>query len=346
MQRAEILFRRFLDGGEKEIDKAIADRESEQLFLDFKRSTDGGRSGRLDDKDRANLAKAISGFGNSEGGVVVWGVDCRDVDGSGDVARMKMPITNPERFKSWLEDAVSKVTLPVHPKVEHGILNSGDGTGFVITHVPKSAFAPHQVQQDGIYYTRSGSSFTRVTHGILQGMFGHPSPAHLSHEWRQLGIQIVPAVERARKVIVDLGLLLRSHGPGICRDLFASVAINTYPSHQSRSIFGITNDVHWRAESVRSGEWSAVTSDGFKLAPSAPTAVPLSLRLVLEPPFTHALSCQLTYGHGASPINVSVARIEGDVLSALFERLQPGANDRINDGEFGRLFMSAWSGDA
>ena len=36
-----------------------------------------------------NLSKAISGFGNSEGGVLVWGVDCsRDLE-DGDVAKAR-----------------------------------------------------------------------------------------------------------------------------------------------------------------------------------------------------------------------------------------------------------------
>ena len=89
MGRAEDLFKRLSDGGETEIDRLIVDRQSEELFLDFKRSADDGRGNRLHDNDRTNLAKAISGFGNSEGGVIVWGVDCRNQDNRGDVARAK-----------------------------------------------------------------------------------------------------------------------------------------------------------------------------------------------------------------------------------------------------------------
>ena len=68
MGRAEDLFRRLSENGAETIDALIADRQSEESFLDFKRSLDNGVGRRLHDSDRWNLAKAISGFGNSEGG--------------------------------------------------------------------------------------------------------------------------------------------------------------------------------------------------------------------------------------------------------------------------------------
>jgi hypothetical protein len=58
-------------GGEA-IDDLIAAQASEELFLDFKRSADDGKGRALHSSDRNNLAKAISGFGNSGGGVVLW----------------------------------------------------------------------------------------------------------------------------------------------------------------------------------------------------------------------------------------------------------------------------------
>ena len=106
MGRSDDLFDRIITAGEAGIDAFISDRQSEELYLDFKRSADQGAANKLAQHDRQNLAKAISGFGNSEGGVIVWGVDCRNLGASGDVATAKFPINNPTRFKSWLEGAV------------------------------------------------------------------------------------------------------------------------------------------------------------------------------------------------------------------------------------------------
>jgi hypothetical protein len=77
MSRAQELFDQLRSGGEQLIDEFIAEGHTEDLFLDYKRSTDCGGSRHLHANDWNNLAKAISGFGNSEGGVVLWGVDCR-----------------------------------------------------------------------------------------------------------------------------------------------------------------------------------------------------------------------------------------------------------------------------
>jgi hypothetical protein len=76
MDRAEEIFNRINEKGEAAIDDFILTRASEELFLAFKRSSDNGAGRILSQTDRNNLAKAVSGFGNSEGGVIVWGIDC------------------------------------------------------------------------------------------------------------------------------------------------------------------------------------------------------------------------------------------------------------------------------
>ena len=101
MSRAEDIYKRIEKGGEKALDELILTQQSEELFLDFKRSANSGNSTVLADKDRNNLAKVISGFGNSEGGVVVWGIECkRGIDGA-DLPKAKFPITNAKRFQSF-----------------------------------------------------------------------------------------------------------------------------------------------------------------------------------------------------------------------------------------------------
>jgi hypothetical protein len=86
--RAEDLFTELIAGGESAIDQFVKDRRAEELFIDYKRSADNSAGKKLHHTDRGNLAKAISGFGNSEGGLIVWGVTCQH-DGQG--ANYKAP---------------------------------------------------------------------------------------------------------------------------------------------------------------------------------------------------------------------------------------------------------------
>ena len=148
MQHAELLFKRIIKDGEKAIDDFILNRESESLFLDFKRSSDNGAGKKLSQTDRHNLAKAISGFGNSAGGLIIWGIDCTDCredDDFADIARAKHPITDPQRYKSWLEGAISSSTIPPHTGVQNHIVPVSDDKGLIITYMPKSDNAPHLV---------------------------------------------------------------------------------------------------------------------------------------------------------------------------------------------------------
>src|ERR1017187_578671 len=187
MGRAEDLFALITDRGEPAIDEFIAEWQSEELFLDFKRSASNGAGRRLTDHDRDNLGRAISGFGNSEGGLIVWGVDCRTDERKGDVALGKFPLQKPRRFKSWLENAVSGLTIPAHPNVRHATL-SGDNAaeGFVVTCIAKSHLAPHQCIRPPQYYMRAGSNFMPVPHAVLAGMFGRRPHPVIFHMWQAL----------------------------------------------------------------------------------------------------------------------------------------------------------------
>jgi hypothetical protein len=145
MGRPKDLFEKFSVEGEQAIDEFIQDRKSEELFLDFKVSANSGGGTKLHADDRANLAKAISGFGNSDGGVIVWGVSCKYDPKLGDIPTAKVPIAEPSRFVSRLESTVSGCTLPPHGLVRHRpIASAKPDEGFILTYVPKSSLAPHQ----------------------------------------------------------------------------------------------------------------------------------------------------------------------------------------------------------
>ena len=136
--RAKELFDRLVSKGVSAIDEFISEAASEELFLDFKRSANNGEGSRIHENDRKNLAKAVSGFGNSEGGTIVWGVECSPTNPKGDVASEKKPIRNPARFKSWLEGVVSGLTVPTHRGIIHHVIQGSDDTGYVVTLVPLS----------------------------------------------------------------------------------------------------------------------------------------------------------------------------------------------------------------
>ena len=179
MSRAEDMFQKLVYFGEDAIDEFLINLQTEELFLDFKQAVSAGNKGNsLHRDDRKNLAKGISGFGNSEGGVIVWGVECcRDAE-IGDVAQAKVKVKNVHRFLSWLENAISGCTIPSHNKVRNHIIScDANGDGFVATYIPKSDIAPLMTTTGNTIYIRSGSNNVPAPYSVIAGMFGRrPQP--------------------------------------------------------------------------------------------------------------------------------------------------------------------------
>ena len=179
MSRAEDIFQKLIYFGEDAIDDFIVNLQTEELFLDFKQAVSTGKNGTsLHKDDRKNLAKGISGFGNSEGCVIVWGVECsRDCD-IGDVAKAKVKVKNVHRFLSWLENAISGCTIPSHNRVRNHIISvDKNGDGFVATYIPKSELAPLMTTMGNNIYIRSGSNNVPAPYSVIAGMFGkRPQP--------------------------------------------------------------------------------------------------------------------------------------------------------------------------
>lgn len=179
MSRAEDIFQKLVYFGEDAIDEYILSQQTEELFLDFKQAVSVGKEFRtLHRDDRRNLAKCISGFGNSEGGVIIWGVECsRDIE-IGDVAKAKVKVKNVHRFLSWLENAISGCTIPSHNTVRNHIISCDEnGDGYVVTYIPRSEIAPLMTTTNATIYIRSGSNNVPAPYAVIAGMFGRrPQP--------------------------------------------------------------------------------------------------------------------------------------------------------------------------
>jgi len=279
--RSEELFERIKTGGEEAIDELILNAVSEELYLDFKRSTGEGGGKALHNKDRANYGRAISGFGNSEGGVIVWGLECKpDADGA-DVVGTKFPIEKPQRFKSWLEGATSGVTVPAHGSVEHNIVSTADvDKGFVVTMVPKSNDAPHQTVHGQRYYMRAGSSFLPVPHAVLAGMFGRRPQPWVYHRWD------IPTPERLGKdrVKLSVGLVLHNDGPGIAELMFVNVLLEEFIGPNCKLSFSNPDLQDWSGYFSYARHLSVIARDGVRLPPKA-WVTPFNIEIELHPPF-------------------------------------------------------------
>jgi hypothetical protein len=297
MERAEELFEKIKVEGNSAIDEFIFTRKAEELFIDFKRSADNGTGKHFNNNDRKNFHKAISGFGNSEGGIVVWGVDCsQGFDGS-DVAKAKCPIENVKRFVSWLEGAISGSTIPPHSGVQNFPLETDDkGNGFVVTYIPKSNNAPHQDVNSRRYYIRAGSDFVPISHDVLAGMFGkRPQPKVR----RNFHLYPLKTNRENGNIIVPIGLHFFNDGPGVAVDLFVSLHFLSVPGPNCKISYEIKLP-DFKDYSSCDYFLSIISNPDLRLPPGG-TLLPIIIEILLVPPFEKKLNIEGMLGFGNAP---------------------------------------------
>lgn len=211
----------------------VAESHQEDLHLDFKVLSGGDE---LDRDDRKNLAISTSAFANSEGGLVVWGVEAkRDAKGV-DAATALRPIQNPRAVLSKLQSLTGTATSPTVAGILHRVIEGDSRGGFLATLVPASDAGPHMAKLgEDRYFKRSGDSFYKMEHFDIADMFGRRARPRLNLDvalrvttW-QPGPPGNPAVIAATVAIHNVGRALARY-PFLSLGIAAPLAIAQYGS--------------------------------------------------------------------------------------------------------------------
>jgi len=198
----------------EDFDNFIATSQEENLWLDFKvpkspelNSTD----------DKRNLARALSGYANSSGGLVIWGVDARKNDKGVDCAIELRPIENVNRFLTRLNTLTGDGVDPTVAEVQHRILETEDGQGYAISLIPESDTGPHMSKLgEDRYYKRSGDSFYKMEHYDVADMFGKRHKPKLNIHYK--------IINPGAKVSVVIGMT--NHGRATASGPFLAFGCN------------------------------------------------------------------------------------------------------------------------
>jgi len=149
----------------------------ENEWLDFKGAA------QIDDAGtKKTWSEALAGFANTQGGVLIWGVDARKDQATGiDAACGLSFVKNPSTFKSRLNELHHQATEPPVLGVEIEAYSFGsDDNGFVICFVPESPFKPHRAEYAGRQYIiRAGDDFVVPSVSLLRNLFFSQSRCHL-----------------------------------------------------------------------------------------------------------------------------------------------------------------------
>lgn len=295
----------------------IARREAEKFFVDFKltQNSDYSQQRTLFDSDRNNFAKAISGFGNSEGGLIIWGIDASGrVD---DYAKSIKPIQGVDNFVSLLETFVSLSTLPAHTSVESFAVKKkkSDKEGVVVSVIPKSNDRPFQSLRDHKYYMRAGDSFVPVPHGVLQGMFGRaPQP----DVYWMYNINRNPTIGPNKEMEFQVGLMGVNGGLGIGEDIFG-FARAWNPGNASQIGVDLTDTQNYDFYKAYGVEFSFMSKQGFRLGYHQRTQM-LVMNFFLLPPFTDELYIKILIGGRNQQVYSKVIKKTPEQLTTIYNK--------------------------
>jgi len=226
----------------------------ERLHVDFKEKSDPSHE-KLEEDDKKNLARAISGFANSGGGVLIWGIKDKDIS--------PKPIKNIKLFITSILVLAPQVTDPVVEGIDGDWIPSdppATEVGFGLVLIPESSLPPHRVllKSKGIqnhYYLRSGTDFLIATHTQLEDMFGRrPQPKLTLHARITKGLSKSDGIW---SLYVILGI--ENEGRGTAKAPFLSVEIEPpYGVYE----FGLDGNGHFGLEKVTSSRGTKDTKYG------------------------------------------------------------------------------------
>ncbi|HIF0232292.1 TPA: AlbA family DNA-binding domain-containing protein [Legionella pneumophila] len=324
MDRAEEIFKLLQSHGEDEIDQFINSYQFENLFIDFKQIATKFDDKKLNDSDRKNYAKAISGFANSEGGVIVWGVECRNGP-LGDVATDKKPTKEPNKFASYLEGITSSCTLPPHTSVCNEVIYAKDDKdlGYVISYIPKSENSPHQVitgDKRYNYYLRAGSNFEPIPHGILAGMFGRrPQPKLI------MNFQAEPPIISDPTITFSFYITVGNNGLGLANKLYLALNVDEKPTNLSAK-YDSLSERFLLMKAFADSSCTIISTTDFYLPPKA---------------ILHVLRYEITM-HGALDENFVMTGNLGSENSAPISFKFSSAKDNLNK-IYDEIAKSRWT---
>ena len=157
----------------EDINDFVSLKQEENLTLDFKTINNANLTNK---DDKRNLAKSLSAFANSSGGLVIWGVEAKKNKKGIDCATGLKEIEDIRLFLSRLNEFTGMAVSPIVDDVRHRIIETSANKGIAITYIPESSSGPHMAKMgEDRYYKRSGDSFYRLEHFDLEDMFGRRS---------------------------------------------------------------------------------------------------------------------------------------------------------------------------
>ena len=189
--------------------------EAESVYLECKAPS----SPSLSREQKANLARAISGFANTVGGVIIWGLSTtRHAHSDLDILTQIEPIGNIASFSRHVANTIPTLTTPSVASAQIRVLKSKthETRGALVTYIPQLHAGPVQSNLDNLFYFRSGDEFVVAPYDLVRRLFS-------STEAPDLRVHLEPSLVKKREDgSWEIPLAVRNFSPAIAEhvDLF------------------------------------------------------------------------------------------------------------------------------
>lgn len=234
-----------------DIERFVASGREEDLVLEFKTIN---RADLSHADDKKNLAKALSGFANSSGGLVVWGIDARKNDFGTNVAAGRREINPLSLFITRLNELTGPAVSPIVEGVQHKGIRSVVDVGFAISLIPESDSGPHMAKfGEDRYYKRAGDSFYRMEHFDIEDMFGRRRKPRLRVLVKIISGSMETSGGKHTLEILPL-IAIENYGRGTAKAPFLSISIKSRHQFSRSGIDGNSNFGLLRMVRSRSSE--------------------------------------------------------------------------------------------
>lgn len=212
-----------------DLQELVDNGEAEGLHLECKAPA----SPKLNQDSKIHLAKAVSGFSNTAGGVIIWGISTTKHDHSGlDVLTQLEPIGRCRHFEQQVNKTIPTLATPAIFGAETKIIRERltDTKGIVLAYISKLDGDPVQSNLDHLFCFRGGDDFPIAPYDMIKRLFAASEspniyPLLVSHsvELRDDGFWEIPiAVTNHSTAIAEhVAVFIRIVGPDACESVLA-----------------------------------------------------------------------------------------------------------------------------
>lgn len=191
------------------VDEAVLGKEFEGSILEVKRGP-ADFADKIRETEKGQFAKALSGFANTSGGILVFGLGTSKNENI-DVIDTLCSINNLKKFESALRQIETRCVERLVQGIEYKVIEYGSDRGILAIYIPPSQTPPHRSKCDNHFYIRGGDSFVPLDLTIIEDLMHRRARPNLIAHIEQ---------ERPNDFSSDFLFSLANDGESTARDPF------------------------------------------------------------------------------------------------------------------------------